>query len=77
MVQQFLPNTSLHALGLSNSVIFTIMIGASLSEPHTSESFMLLIIHKKLRIKIRELMNTSVCIITTSIFARVMVKLMA
>ena len=49
------------------------IIGASLSEPHTSESFVLLTIHKKLRIKIGELTNASAYIITTSIFARVMI----
>ena len=46
---------------------------ASLSKPHTSESFVLSTIHKKLRIKIGELTNASACVITTSIFARVMV----
>ena len=49
------------------------IIGASLSEPHTSESFVLSTIHKKLRIKIGELTNASVCAITTSIFAHVIV----
>ena len=56
-------------LSLHRNVLF----GASLSEPHTSESFMLSTIHKKLWIKIGELSNVSVCIITNSIFAHVMV----
>ena len=49
------------------------LIGVSLSEPHTSKSFVSSTIHKKLWIKIGELTNAPVCVITTSIFARVMV----
>ena len=52
---------------------FQVLIRVSLSEPHTSESFVLSIIYKKLRIKIEELTNASACVITTSIFTRVMV----
>ena len=37
-----------------------IIIGASLSEPHTSETLVLSTIHKKLRIKIGELTNASI-----------------
>ena len=36
------------------------LIGASLSEPHTSETLVLSTIHKKLRIKIGELTNASI-----------------
>ena len=43
-----------------------LVIGASLSEPHTGRNFVLLTIHKKYGIKIRELT-------TASIFVRVMV----
>ena len=45
----------------------------SLSEPHTSKYFVSSTIHKKLQIKIGELMNASAYVIITSIFARVMV----
>ena len=44
----------------------------SLSEPHSSEYLVLLIIQKKIWIKIEELMIASVCIIITSIFANVL-----
>ena len=37
-----------------------IVIGASLNEPHTSKSFVLSIIHKKLWRKIEELTNASI-----------------
>ena len=43
------------------------LIGASLSEPHTSETFVLSTIYKNLRIKFGELTNAS-------IFVRVMVR---
>ena len=43
-----------------------ISVGASLSEPHTGRNFVLLTIHKKLQIKIRELT-------VASIFVRIMV----
>ena len=36
------------------------LIGASLSEPHTSETLVLSTIHKKLWIQIGELMNASI-----------------
>ena len=44
------------------------MIAASLSEPHTSESFVLSTIHKKLRIKIGELTNASAKMTKSFIF---------
>ena len=44
----------------------TLIVGASLSEPHTGRNFVLSTIHKKLRIKIEELT-------VASIFVRVMV----
>ena len=40
------------------------LFGASLSEPHTNETFMLSTIHKKLRIKIRKLTTPSILILS-------------
>ena len=54
------PAHCLHTQWTNLKFCKSAVIGASLSEPHNSETFVLSTIYKKLRIKIGELTNASI-----------------